>query len=644
MAMVSASVGRCDELAIIMLTRERNFHHTGMLSGVLFHSDSSAPSISPHFINRYIVTDVLLATSQKASRPILPSIATLASPEVSLVRILFEIMRSFLLCIATWIPYTWSLATRGPRRLAKISVANTSVYYHDGKVLAACESGPPLRVCLPEMDTGEWWTGDEGKSWAEGGGLAGVGPMKIFQEMTTAHPHTDMSNNELLLYHSSFVAPYLRVSVIPPRSSRSPALIGATVPGMKEGKLMHDFAATRTRTVMLDLPLSLDPRNLLKGKPIVNYDGDAGVRFGIFPRRRPHEVEWYSDPESCCIYHTANCWDEGEGQGEVPAAGDAVAVNFLACRLNSATLVYSVGNIAPPQTAMAKGGETERCELYYWRFQPGGSSSGGGGEKASPADAAITHAFPLSRIPFEFPTINLRYSPASGLGPNRYIYGCSMREGTFDAGMGRNSAKIDCLVKVNAQNLVAKGRRLADAGKLARGQAVDERSMMEILKSPSGDGDISVFPLPSGCYAQEASFVPRLNPQSEDDGFLVFFVFDELNGLNPLTGEAKDDATSELWIIEALNMRDIVCRIALPRRVPYGLHGRFFDREEIASQEQVDETKVRSWALRESKLRSEKEKAVRAEALRDAKAHSHRLLHPLIDLFTAVRGAVEALA
>lgn len=612
-----------------------------MLSGVLFQEDG-ASRITPHFINRYIVTDVLLATSQNASRPIIPSITTLASPGVSLARIFFEVVRSFLLCIATWIPYTWSLAVGARSRLGKISVANTSVYYHDGKILAACESGPPIRVCLPEMETGAWWTGDEGRSW---GGGSTLGPMKIFREMTTAHPHTDMSNNELLLYHSSFVAPYLRISVIPPRSSRSQALIGAVVPGMKEGKLMHDFAATKTKTVMLDLPLSLDPRNLLKGRPIVHYNQDAGVRFGVFPRRRPDQVQWYSDPESCCIYHTANCWDEGEGQGETKP--DSQAVNFLACRLNSATLVYSVGNMPPPATAMAKAGQPERCELYYWRFAEGVARQD---EKASASPpSGITHAFSLSRIPFEFPTINLRYSPAAGLGPNQFIYGCSMREGTFDAGMGRNSAKIDCIVKMNAQSLVSRGRRLTDAGKLTRGGAVDERSMMDILTAQEQEqgethDDIIIFPLPSGCYAQEAAFIPRATAQSEDDGYLVFFVFDELNGLNPITGEAKPDAVSELWIIDALGMQDIVCRIKLPRRVPYGLHGKFFTREEIASQEKVDPSTLRSWALRGCESKKETEETIRGKASCQVLDTVPRLFVPVVYALIFLRRSIERLA
>lgn len=593
-----------------------------MLSGVLFHTDQDG-SIHPYFNNRYVITDVLLATPSTASRPIIPSIATLSSPTTSLLRTLYEVLRSLTLCLLTWIPFTWSLAKgKGTQRLSRISVANTSIYHHDGKFLAGCESGPPMRIMLPKMETAGWWTGDEGRSW----GASGIGPMKLFEEMTTAHPHTDESNKELLLYHSSFVAPYLRVSVIPPRASRRPALIGATVPGMKEGKLMHDFAASRTRTVVMDLPLSLDPRNLLKNKPIVDYSPKAAVRFGVFPRRRPEQVTWYTDPTACCIYHTANCWDEEQQQE--PEEEDAI--NFLACRLNSATLVYSAGNVPAPESARPPIGQKERCELYYWRFAspppaedlalavtPSIASATTSSpfftdEKSNKTTSSprITHAFPLSVIPFEFPTINLSYAPAAGLGPNQFVYGCSMREGSFDAGMGRNSAKIDCLVKMDVKSLVRKGRagqNKQDEGlsTFQHGEAVDNREVTEILESQregqSGQEDIKVFSLPPGHYAQESTFLPRANPKSEDDGFLLFFVFDESSpaNLDPVTGHCLPGATSELWILDARDMQTIVARVKLPKRVPYGLHGRWFDAGALEGQEKVDEEMIRQWTLRE---------------------------------------------
>ncbi len=77
---------------------------------------------------------------------------------------------------------------------------------------------------------------------------------------------------------------------------------------------------------------------------------------------------------------------------------------------------------------------------------------------------------------------------------------------------------------------------------------------------------------------------------------LVCYVFDEATGLHPSTGDVLPGATSELWIIDAKHMRDVVCRVKLPQRVPYGLHGTLFTEEQIAKQKPIDAKKVRSWA------------------------------------------------
>lgn len=74
-------------------------------------------------------------------------------------------------------------------------------------------------------------------------------------------------------------------------------------------------------------------------------------------------------------------------------------------------------------------------------------------------------------------------------------------------------------------------------------------------------------------YAGEATFVPREGATSEDDGYLMTFVFDESNN------------KSELWILNAKTMDNKpLARISLPRRVPYGFHGKWLSRSEIDTQ------------------------------------------------------------
>jgi carotenoid cleavage dioxygenase len=64
-----------------------------------------------------------------------------------------------------------------------------------------------------------------------------------------------------------------------------------------------------------------------------------------------------------------------------------------------------------------------------------------------------------------------------------------------------------------------------------------------------------------GYWFSEAPFAARHNPQSEDDGYLVGFVW---NGL---------ENRSEVWIIDAQKLANgPVARVLLPQRVPHGFH------------------------------------------------------------------------
>ncbi|KAI4093917.1 MAG: hypothetical protein LQ339_007599 [Xanthoria mediterranea] len=37
--------------------------------------------------------------------------------------------------------------------IKEIGVANTAIYFHDGRALATCKSGLPMRILLPELAT-----------------------------------------------------------------------------------------------------------------------------------------------------------------------------------------------------------------------------------------------------------------------------------------------------------------------------------------------------------------------------------------------------------------------------------------------------------------------------------------------------------
>lgn len=621
-----------------------------MLSGVSF-ANASDGNIEPKFVNQYILTDVYLSALATSSirTPILPSISTLVNPAVSLLRVTLHVLRTIFLVVLSWLA--------GSRHtIKKISVANTSLLYHDGRALATCESGPPMRFHLPSLETVGWFNGAdaEGEAIQEGAKtqFGGDGLIGFMKEWTTGHPKVDPITKEMILYHATFMKPYIHYSVLPEKNHASPkmervlqqmSMLNAPVPGISGAKMMHDFGVSLSHTVIMDLPLTLDPLNLAKNRPVLCYNGKKPSRFGVFPRREPDAVRWF-ETKSCCIFHTANTWDE------VNARSQVTAVNLLACRLTSAALVFSAANINIPRTicghvadppksisffdsydhdeVLLKGGfleprrpygeseafeyaaniessaeekapllpqdgvhqaayasivnpeapacelETEQCRLYYYKFG-----------LTSPSNRILRqHA--LSILPFEFPSLN----PLLSMQEARYIYGCSTSTLTsFGTALGK-AAKIDVLLKVDALALIERGEQ--NPPKQITG-AIDSRTLPEVLSSPDLADPIKAFVMPYKWFAQEPRFVPRQNAVSEDDGFLLFYAFDEAQ--LDAHGEAPRDAVSELWIVDAkrmgspgVNMDAVLARVQLPQRVPYGLHGTWFSEEEIKGQRAVE--------------------------------------------------------
>ena len=542
-----------------------------MLSGVAFRRTDKG--VQPDFANQFILTDVYLSSISSSSlrSPILPSIATLVNPLSTLYAIVLRIIRTLCLVVLSRLPGSL-------QAIKRISVANTGILFHDGRVLATCESGPPMRVALPGLETIGWYNGKKAegeKDGEEGSGFGGDGILSFMKEWTTAHPRVDPKTGELVLFHSTFAAPYVHYSIVPatypPSISQTPLemptrLLNAPIPGISSPKMMHDFGVSFDHTVILDLPLSLDPFNLAKNKTAVSYDPSGRSRFGVFPRHQPDRIRWF-ETRSCCIFHTANTWDDSalnKQSGEL----DSVAVNMLACRLTSASLIFSAGDIIVPTPYRAPS-EEEQCRLYYYNFlldAPGPQNE-------------IQYQFALSAIPFEFPSIREDRSMTEA----KYVYGCSTSLGSFGAALGR-AVKIDCLVKIDAATLVRRGQK--DEGLKPITGCVDGRTVEEVLQSTQTDDPIQVFKLPPGYYAQESRFVPRAGSEQEDDGYILTYVFDE-SQLDD-QGECRNEARSELWIIDARDMKTVIGRVHLPQRVPYGLHGNWFSEQQILGQRPVE--------------------------------------------------------
>jgi len=74
-------------------------------------------------------------------------------------------------------------------------------------------------------------------------------------------------------------------------------------------------------------------------------------------------------------------------------------------------------------------------------------------------------------------------------------------------------------------------------------------------------------------FGGEPVFVPKTNASSEDDGYLLTFVYD------------ANANRSEFWVVNAASMTEIVAIVPLPQRVPFGFHGLFVSEEELKRQQ-----------------------------------------------------------
>ncbi|CED83499.1 Beta, beta-carotene 15,15'-dioxygenase and related enzymes [Phaffia rhodozyma] len=573
------------------------FDGDGMLAGVHFDRDPiQTGKAIPKFVNRWMLTDIHQANrSLPIAKPLLPSISRLLLPRAHVPNFM-ENVRTFLTTILALIRSIFMCIVL---RVAKLSAANTNVIFHDGRAIALCESGSGWEVRLPGLESVGWWcfeglVEDRGKTTSGLGGRSGwIG--KKFHEWVTAHPRTDPQTGDLVLYSSGFYPPYVHHSVI--GKDGQAKRISIPIPGVSAPRMMHDFACSLSRSLIMDLPLSLSPWNLLQAESMIKFYQDQPSRFGIFSRmytgaEGEDGVKWFEDKEACCIFHTANAWDSTT---DSDCAG---SFNLLACRFRSAKLVSLAGNVTaplPPPTVTPE--EEDICLLTYYRFDM--SSSG--------SENKILDRFPLLSTPFEFPA----FPPALGMQSTRWIYGCSLSTGGFDACLG-SGAKIDCILKIDVRSLVQKGMTLSKEHGLLRNTPVDKRSVGELLEARNrGEqpGPIRVFKFPEGTHGQEVGFVPKsgwkadgeheMGKGTEDEGWLVCYVFDEAVGLDE-TGECKVRARSELWVIDAAQIglgmvgtsdsTAVVCKIHLPARVPYGLHGDFFTESQIASQRPISST------------------------------------------------------
>ena len=180
---------------------------------------------------------------------------------------------------------------------------------HARRILALCEAGLPWEVDGQLETLG---------AFDFGGRLAG--PM-------TAHPKVDAVTGEMILFGYGWAPPFLRYHV----ADRHGTLRHSVEIAVKGPTMMHDFAVTATRTVLLDLPVVFDVALADRTGVPYRFDAGYGARIGILPRFGVSaEVRWIEiDP--CYVFHTLNAYDDGPDRVVLELARYPSMFDWSAC-------------------------------------------------------------------------------------------------------------------------------------------------------------------------------------------------------------------------------------------------------------------------------------------------------------------------
>ncbi len=213
------------------------------------------------------------------------------------------------------------------------NAANTALVWHDGRLLALWEGGPPTEVRVPELETVGLHTYN-GK----------------LRHAFTAHPKVDPITGEMLFFGYSALSPFVHYSIVNPAGQ----LASTTSIKIRRPVMMHDFAVTEHYSIFMDLPAEFHMEQSSTKGTTLRFDHEQGSRFGVVPRHGSNgDVRWFESP-ACFVFHTVNAYEDGD------------QVVLLACRMPDYPEMLQLKG--PQQAGTLDPLGSAGAALYRWRF------------------------------------------------------------------------------------------------------------------------------------------------------------------------------------------------------------------------------------------------------------------------------------
>jgi carotenoid cleavage dioxygenase-like enzyme len=119
----------------------------------------------------------------------------------------------------------------------------------------------------------------------------------------TAHPKIDGKTGEMIFFGYERVAPFLRYH----RCKATGELDSTVEIELPEAVMMHDFGATATRVIFMDLPVVTQGFD----KPFIWSDSHQ-ARLGVMDRYSTTDTVVWIDIDPCYVFHPLNSYDEGD--------------------------------------------------------------------------------------------------------------------------------------------------------------------------------------------------------------------------------------------------------------------------------------------------------------------------------------------
>eukprot|EP01088_Endostelium_zonatum_P004427 TRINITY_DN15673_c0_g1_i1.p1 TRINITY_DN15673_c0_g1~~TRINITY_DN15673_c0_g1_i1.p1 ORF type:complete len:552 (+),score=123.49 TRINITY_DN15673_c0_g1_i1:103-1758(+) len=332
---------------------DEEFYHffdgDGMLHGINFESSKEVT-----YLNRWVNTIRLQEEKQVGKALPFTRIGEVRDP-----------VGFFLYCVR-WIKNSILIFLRlAPPPQLGSKTANTALEFHAGRFLALNETDIPYQVKLPSLET--------------------VGPYDFLGQFNfppnhfTAHPKIDHATNHMIAFSYSLdTKPFCRYYVF----DENDKLLRQVPIHFDIPVFMHDFAVTKTHSIIFNLPFQFRLDKVLECVSPFMFDPTTPSKFGILPRmaKDQSEIIWFESP-ACYMWHGLNAWDDGD---EVVLYGlRSDTVNYF-----KLTDAYATPEHPIPD-------KSDLTYLHLWRFNL---------KTKTVTERNITKAFGC-----EFPTINNRY-------------------------------------------------------------------------------------------------------------------------------------------------------------------------------------------------------------------------------------------